>query len=158
MARSVVAIGGLVLGICFLAGAGYVWAEYDLAHYGQGTYTITGMAGSEVTPSATVPENASVVAYTDLPPKAQRAFDKARRGKRHILWAQDDRQAVQALLPYSTEYIEYRGRFYRILLLSGHRGPDYWRTAVLKFGVTAGIGVVLLGVGVRELWLFRSTD
>lgn len=150
MARTAVVIGVLVLGLGFLGGAGYVWVENDLAHYGQATYAITGMEGSDLEPTSTVRENASVIAYSDLPPKAQRAFDRARHGRENTLWSKDDRRAVEALLPYSTEYIEYQGAYYRILILSGHRGQRYWWRGLLTFVGSGGVGLALIGFGVRE--------
>lgn len=156
MTRTAVLVGMLVVGLGFVAGAGYVWMENDLAHYGQGTYAITGMGGSALEPTSTVPENASVIAYSDLPPKAQRAFDKARQGQGNTLWSKDDRRAVEALLPYSTGYVEYRGEYYQILILSGHRGQQYWWRGLLMFIGSAGIGLALIGAGVRELLRNRA--
>lgn len=141
----------VVLGLAFLAGAGYVWVEYDLSHYGQGTYSITGMEGTELEPVSTVPDNASIIAYTDLPPNAQHAFDEARQGEEHLLWFKDDRRVVEALLPYSSEYVVYQGDYYQILILSGHRGQRYWQEALLKFIGAGGIGLLLIGFGVRDL-------
>ena len=151
MSRTVVIIGVLILGVGFLGGAGYAWIENDLAHRGQATYAITGMEGADLAPASTVPDNASVIAYRDLPPKAQQAFDKTRQGNGKVLWGQADRQAVEAILPYSTEYVEYNGDYYQILVLSGHRGAQYWRRSLLMFLGSGGIGVAFIGFGVKEL-------
>lgn len=75
MSRSVVAVGLLILGMGFLGGAGYLWVENDLAHFGQRTYAITGIDRKDIESTSTVPENASVVAFSDLSPNAQQAFD-----------------------------------------------------------------------------------
>jgi len=149
--RSAISVVVLIIGLGFCAGAGYVWIESDLSHFGQGTYAITGMEGKEIEPVSTTPDNASIIGYTDLPPKAQRIFEKARRGEGHVLWSEDDRQSVEALLPYSGEYVEYQGAYYRIVILSGHRGQRYWQEALLKFIGAGGIGLVLIGFGGREL-------
>lgn len=143
--------GGLLLGLGFLGGAGYAWVENDLTHRGQATYAITGMEGSDLAPTSTVPDNASVIAYRDLPPKAQQAFDRARQGHGNVLWGQADRRAVEAILPYSTEYVEYNGDYYQILVLSGHRGAQYWRRGLLTFIGSGVIGLACIGFGVREL-------
>lgn len=158
MAKVAVWLGLLILGLGFLAGAGYVWTENDLAHYGQSTYAITGMEEGDIEPESTQPANSSVVAYSDLPPKAQAAFDKARNGEGNLLWSRDDRRAVEALWPYSGEYVEYQGEYYRILVLSGHRGDRYWRRALLKFIGAGAIGAALVGISVRNLHETRLPD
>lgn len=151
MTRPLISSVLLVLGLVFLAAAGYVWVENDLAHYGQGTFAITGMEGSDLEPEPTTPEDASVIAYSDLPPKAQVAFDSARRGESHTLWSNDDRRAVDTLLEYSGEYVEYHGEYYQIVVLSGHRGQRYWLRGLVMFVGAGGIGLALTGFGGREL-------
>lgn len=106
---SIAAIGVLILRLGFLGGAGFVWLEYDLSHYGQTTYSVSGMEGTDVEPEQTVSENASIIGYTDLPPNAQRAYEKVRRGEGNVLWSKDNWRAVETLLPYSGEYVEYQG-------------------------------------------------
>lgn len=153
MTRTHIAAGLLIVGLGLLAVAGFVWVDNDLAHYGQSTYVITGPEGSELEPESTVPENATVIAYSDMPRKAQAAFDKAHQGEGMVLWQKDDQRAVEAIS--SGKYVEYQGEYYQIVILVGHRSQRYWVQGLVKFIAAGGIGLVLIGYSIRTL---RQTE
>lgn len=156
MRRPLIALGLVVLGLGFLGAAGYVWVDNDLAHYGQATYAIAAPEGADFEPQPTVPDDATVVAYEDLPSTAQAAFEAALEGEGRVLWEQDDQRAVAALSPHSGGYIRYRGEYYEFLLLVGHRGASYWQRGLLTFLGALGAGIALIGLGGRELRSARS--
>lgn len=149
MARTHIAAGLLIVGLGLLAVAGFVWVENDLSHFGQSTYVISGPEGSELEPQSTVPQGSSVIAYDDLPPKAQVAFERALQGDGTVLWAEDDRRAVEAVS--NGEYIEYQDEYYQFVILVGHRGQRYWVQGLLKFIAAGAGGLGLIGYSIQML-------
>ena len=150
--RRALAVALVALGLLALGGAGSLYLENDLAHYGQATYVIAPADPGGFEPRSSVPDDATVVDYGELPPRAQAGFDAARRGESLILWGQDDRRAIDAIEPYSGAYVQHQGQYYEILLLVGHRGPGYWQRGLLEFLAVAALGLGLIGAGARA-WI-----
>lgn len=130
----------LLVGLSGLGLAGYLIAINDLSKWGQDVYV---MQIVEESPSESVAENASVIAYEKLPAEGQRAFDAARRGQRHQLWEEDDSQLISTLQDH--DYIQYRGEYFEYGFILGHQG---WRTigAMIFLSVVIGSTFTVGGV------------
>lgn len=133
----------LVLGLAGLGTAGFLVTTHDVSTWGQASQW---MQISEDSPTDTVPDNASVIAYDDLPPEGQRAFDAAREGQVSELWEEDDRQLLDTLKEY--EYIRYEGEYYEYGFAIGEP-ESLWGIVML----TSGLGLMFTAAGV---WRMRE--
>lgn len=87
--RGVVAVL-IVLGLAMLAHPLFLWPHYGQTPYGLGDVEqVSGETDSEAT-----------IAYEELPPKAQAAFDDARNEDDEDLWSGEDERALAALIEY----------------------------------------------------------
>lgn len=145
----------LVVGLLVVAHPLYLWP-----HFGQTPYTV------EVAPAAgdDLAEDATVLAYEELPADAQRAFDAALENGRVELFSEADAAAIEGLGGDGETYVRKDGSVYRVSLYHADGawlfvGPIRTLLSILgaALAVTGGLAAVDRSARpltpARALWL-----
>ena len=112
-------------------------------NYGQTPWTV------EVSP-AQDPDDADVVAYENLSPTEQRAFEEARGDGSATVYVEND-DGVRSFQTHG--YVRYEGETYAVS--STHADGAWLYVTVLRYLLFGGAAVALLYAG-REAWRRRS--
>lgn len=127
----------LVVGLVLLAHPLYLYP-----HLGQTPYSVY-VSGTQTVS----PPDEEVIAYSALPPDAQRAFDAARQEEVHRLWTGENDEAINTLGQF--EYIHVDGTYYQYQI--GH--IDRLTHAMPVRGLLTTLGAILVVLG---LLIYRN--
>lgn len=133
----------LLIGLSSLGYAGVVLNNTNVSKWGQEPHWLQ---FTDESPIDSVPDDASVVAYSDLPVEGKRAFDNARQNRQYTLWSDDDSAVIQTLDQH--DYIRYRGEYFGYGLSHGHQG---WGTIGAILILSILIGGLFTVAGVNRL-------